>query len=94
MSCAIRFANDNLRNNSYGNIYGVSKEGARFRLNISLVTNLKTLPKNLWRPSRKLDEKEKKKKTRMAIGKLFGSNANAIIARRRRLQWNFSFCFI
>ena len=59
--------------------FGMSKERVRSWSHAFLITNVITLGKKLLalRPEKK-DEKEKKKKTRMEIPKLFALNANAI----------------
>ena len=48
-------------------------------LHVFLIAKVKTLAKKLFvSPSRKRDEKEKKKKTRKTIAKLFALHANSI----------------
>ena len=58
--------------------FGVSKEWVRFKSHIFLITKLKSLAKKLLavRPE-KVTKKEKKKRPRMAIAKLFALNINA-----------------
>ena len=47
MPSATRVRNNNLKNNFYGNIFGLSKEWVRSWSHASVVANLKTFPKKL-----------------------------------------------
>ena len=80
MSCATRVANNNLINNFYGETFLCVQGRVRSWSLVSLITYYKKFAEKLLaiRSKKGREGKMKKKRTRMAIAKVFALNANAI----------------